>query len=114
MSIKLTRFTKNVNNIQSLSDKPNETDGLTAQGLKERFDKAGNDIKTFINGTLISEIETHFNTKNYVSDDDERLDNSRRCNNTFDDGLIARKNLRIDYGSELPSTGEDGDIFFLY
>ena len=33
MAINLTSFIKDVNNIQKLSDKPNETDGLTAQGL---------------------------------------------------------------------------------
>jgi hypothetical protein len=114
MAIRLTKFTKNVNNIQALSDKPNETDGLTAEGLKEKFDKAGYDIKTFINETLIQEIEENINTMNYVADTDERLSNSRKCNNTFDNSMLARQNLKINYGSELPSSGEDGDIFFLY
>jgi hypothetical protein len=49
-----------------------------------------------------------------VEDDDSRLTNSRRCNNTFDNYLSSRTNLHITYGTELPSTGEDGDIFFLY
>lgn len=59
MAINLTSFIKDVNNIQKLSDKPNETDGLTAQGLKERFDRAAADLKDFINGTLLKELETH-------------------------------------------------------
>ena len=59
MAINLTSFIKDVNNIQKLSDKPNETDGLTAQGLKERFDRAAADLKGFINGTLLKELETH-------------------------------------------------------
>jgi hypothetical protein len=32
MAINLTNFIKSVDNIQRLSDKPNETDGLSAQG----------------------------------------------------------------------------------
>ena len=59
MAINLTSFIKDVNNIQKLSDKPNETDGLTAQGLKERFDRAAADLKDFINGTLLKELENH-------------------------------------------------------
>lgn len=59
MAINLTSFIKDVNNIQKLSDKPNETDGLTAQGLKERFDQAAVDIKNFLNGTLLTELENH-------------------------------------------------------
>lgn len=61
MAINLTNFTKSVNNIQKLSDKPNETDGLSAQGLKERFDRAALDLKDFINGTLLNELESHLN-----------------------------------------------------
>ncbi len=123
-NINITDFTQNVNNIQALSDKPNTADGLTAQQLKERFDKAGADIKEYINGTQIPEIEaylrehkTHIeNLENagYITGEDERLSNSRKCNNTFDNYLNARSNLKINYGSSLPETGEDGDIFFLY
>lgn len=61
MAINLTNFTKSVDNIQKLSDKPNETDGLSAQGLKERFDRAALDLKDFINGTLIRELESNLN-----------------------------------------------------
>lgn len=61
MAINLTSFTKSVDNIQKLSDKPNETDGLSAQGLKERFDRAALDLKDFINGTLLNELESHLN-----------------------------------------------------
>lgn len=60
MAIHLTKMTTNVNNIQALSDLPNQTDGLTSQGLKERFDKAGSDIKTFINTSMIPELEQVF------------------------------------------------------
>ena len=122
-NINLTNLTANVNNIQALSDRPNTADGITAQQLKEKFDKAGADIKDYINNTLIEEIEgylrqakSHIETieNNYVEDADSRLTNSRRCNNTFDNYMTSRINLHITYGTSLPSTGEDGDIFFLY
>lgn len=122
-NINLTNLTANVNNIQALSDRPNTADGITAQQLKERFDKAGADIKDYINNTLIEEIEGYLRQaksrmetieNNYVENEDSRLTNSRRCNNTFDNYMTSRTNLHITYGTELPSTGEDGDIFFLY
>lgn len=49
----LTKFTVDVNNVQNLPDKPTET----AEELKIMFDKAGNDIKEFINQTLIVELD---------------------------------------------------------
>ena len=45
----LTKFLVDVNNIQALSDRPNETDGLDSSQLKEKFDKAGSDIKSYLN-----------------------------------------------------------------
>ena len=124
-ALNLTNFTENVNNIQALSDRPNTADGITAQELKERFDKAGADIKLHINGTLNEELEAYINNvlktaiedlqnAGYITSSDSRLTNSRRCNNTFDSYLTSRTNLHISYGTSLPSTGEDGDIFFLY
>lgn len=123
-NINLTNLTANVNNIQALSDRPNTADGITAQELKEKFDKAGADIKDYINNSLIEELEyylrqakSHIETlegSDFVTTDDSRLTNSRTCNNTFDNALTARGNLKISYGTELPSTGTDGDIFFLY
>lgn len=105
----LTKFTKNVNNIQALSDRPNTADGLTSHELKERFDQAGVDLKDFINNTLIPEIEDK-----YVEDDDSRLSNSRKCNNEFDSFVTARNNLKIKTGTSLPSTVEEDCIFLVY
>lgn len=122
-ALNLTNLTANVNNIQALSDRPNTADGITSQQLKEKFDKAGADIKDWANNTLIEELETYINLlkshveaieENYVVDSDSRLSNSRTCNNTFDSYMTSRSNLHITYGNSLPSTGEDGDIFFLY
>lgn len=114
----LTKFLENVNNIQALSDKPNEIDGLTSAELKARFDKAGADIKEYVNTTLTEElddvIETIPDTSNLVTNTDARLTNSRQCNNSFDNWSTARENLKIGYGTTLPSTAENGTIFFLY
>ena len=111
---KLTKFTANVNNIQGLSDEPNTIDGLTSQQLKAKFDKAGSDIKEYLNDTLLPEIEEETSNNNCVKEDDKRLSDSRKCNNTYDNPLIARENLKIKYGAILPEDAEDGTIFFLY
>lgn len=50
----LSKLNENLNNHQSLPDQPS----LTSQELKVLFDKASNDIKTYINNTLTAEIDT--------------------------------------------------------
>ena len=57
----LTKMSTQVHNIQDLSDLPNVTDGLTSSQLKERFDKAGVDIKDYLNSTLTEELDTKLN-----------------------------------------------------
>lgn len=52
----ITKFNESVNNIQNLADNPN-TSGMTAAELKATFDKAGSDIKTYINDTLTEELD---------------------------------------------------------
>ena len=53
----LPKMTTPVNNISLLDDLPNAVGGLSAAELKARFDKAGGDIQTFLNETLIPAIE---------------------------------------------------------
>jgi hypothetical protein len=53
----LTKLTQDLNYHQSLADQPNVSQGLTAAQLKEKFDQAANDIKDYLNNTLISELE---------------------------------------------------------
>ena len=114
----LTKLTADVNNIQALSDKPNEIDGLDASELKERFDRAGATIKTYLNDTLTTEIDTQFsnlpNMSNYVQTTDSRLSNSRQCNNSFDSWSTARSNLKISYGTTLPDSADNGSIYLLH
>lgn len=52
-----TELTNNLNIISALSDLPNQSDGLTSSQLKAKFDEAVNIIKTYINDTLIAELE---------------------------------------------------------
>lgn len=114
----LTKLIENVNNIQQLSDKPNETDGLTSAELKERFDRAGTTIKTYLNEVLTTELDRVLATipdaSKFVTTNDTRLSNSRQCNNSFDNWSTARTNLKVTYGTELPSNADNGAIFFLY
>jgi hypothetical protein len=114
----LTKLTKDIDYIQKLSDLPNEIDGLDSNELKERFDQAGDDIKDFINNTLIAELDTALSSipsvDGFVRTDDSRLSDSRKCNNTFDNWNTARTNLKIGYGTTLPSSADNGSIFFLY
>jgi len=51
----LTKLLTDLDNVQALSDSPNETEGLTADLLKAKFDEAGNEIKAYINDTLTVE-----------------------------------------------------------
>ena len=53
----LEKLTKDLDIIQKLDDEPNDVSGLTAQELKEKFDESGNSIKTFLNETLIPNLE---------------------------------------------------------
>ncbi len=50
-----------VNNIQGLADKPNAA-GMSSTDLKQAFDKAGADLKSFLNNTLTSEVDAKFTT----------------------------------------------------
>lgn len=119
MALNITRFTTDVNNIQGLDDRPNES-GISSQELKAKFDKAGSDIKSYLRDTMAPEIEDYINgleqslPTDYVSTSDSRLSNSRQCNNNFDTPLTARDNLKIKTGTSLPETVEEGCLFFLY
>ena len=59
----LTKLTANVANIIGLDDNPNEgATPLSSTELKNKFDKAGTDIKNYINNTLTAELDTKFTT----------------------------------------------------
>lgn len=73
MAVNLTRFSANVNNIQGLSDRPNTIDGLTSAELKAKFDKAGSDIKEYLNGTHIPELESKLNQFNNMFENQKNM-----------------------------------------
>ena len=52
----ISLFNKDVQNVSALSDLPNTEEGLTSAQLKAVFDQAGVDIKTYINSTLVPQI----------------------------------------------------------
>ena len=51
-----TNLTADLDNVQKLDDLPNAVGGLTAAQLKAVFDQAGDDIKSYLNGTLLAEL----------------------------------------------------------
>ncbi len=53
-----TRLEKDLAHVSGLPDTPTLEDGYTPKALKETFDRAGEDIKEYINSVLISELET--------------------------------------------------------
>lgn len=55
----LTKFNGATNNIRGLADKPTQS----ALQLKTLFDKTGDDLKTYINETLTTEIDAELGTK---------------------------------------------------
>ena len=52
----LTTFNEDMEIISKLSTYPNDTDGLTPEELKARFDQAGKLLKDYINNTLLTEL----------------------------------------------------------
>ena len=53
ISVTIDPLTKDLNIIQKLDDEPNDVGGMSAQELKETFDRAGNIIKSYINDSLV-------------------------------------------------------------
>lgn len=131
----LTELTANLNIHQSLPDKP----ALTADELKEEFDKAGNLIKEYLNGTLISELngiitslqskdisiegtisslqrivgEATTNVSNIqtsINNINNSITNIQNKTNSYKSGA----NTKITIGSSVPSSLENGEVYFQY
>ena len=54
----LPKMETDVKNIEKLSIRPNATDGLGYKALQQVFDKAGADIQSFLNNTLIPALDS--------------------------------------------------------
>ena len=53
----LTKISKDMAIIAALDDEPNDVGGMTSAELKAKFDEGGASLKTYINDTLIPELE---------------------------------------------------------
>lgn len=72
----IPRLTTDLQVISKLDDRPNDTNGLTAAGLKAKFDESGGDIKTYINDTMLPFLESaSAATEIGVDLSDENVDN---------------------------------------
>ena len=52
------KFNKDMKIISALDDEPNDVGGLTAAELKAKFDEGGEDLKEYINNTLLPALES--------------------------------------------------------
>ena len=99
----LTKLTANVNNIQALSDRPNQTDGLTSSELKERFDRAGATIKNYINNTLTEELDRITSTSGEeVTDLAEDLTNLTNRVTTLSNTVESISQATLDFSKIYP------------
>ena len=107
----LPQLTENLNIIQSLPNKPTQEAGE----LKIKFDEAGNIIKVYINDTLLPAIETSITTaktpieNSLESESVVKALSALQGKNLKD--LIGTKQDKIAYGTDVPSDGNDGDIY---
>ena len=54
----IPQFGYDVEVIEKLADRPNDTNGLSAAALKAKFDEAVKEIKTYINSTLLPFLQS--------------------------------------------------------
>lgn len=66
----ITKFTGSTNTIQSLSDRPNQNEGLTPAQLKQKFDQFAIDNKAYINDVLTVDIENEITQTEAISEND--------------------------------------------
>ncbi len=132
----LTKFTTDVANIQKLPDAPT----TTPTELKQLMDKAGENIKDYINNTLTPEQDS-FNAfiesltsaqwgylANITSDIQTQLDGKQDAVTgvtSTEIGYLAgvtsaiqtqlnAKQGTIDHGTTLPAAGQAGRVFILH
>jgi N-methylhydantoinase B/oxoprolinase/acetone carboxylase alpha subunit len=118
----LPKLTENLNKVSSLPEKPT----LQPDELQAVFDEAGNVIKEYINSVLTGAIETLINAT--VQANKTTVENtltSTSITNALSsaqgkvlkglvDALESSKQKKITRGTEVPTGGEDGDIYIQY
>lgn len=133
----LSKLTENMNNVQGLADKPVEAPEI----LKQVFDKAGNDIKSYINDTLTTQIDALISSLQSGKIDTNKIVNdvttggstyvasaeivkslNARVDTILSDvdtriqnlGLKSGATTQITSGTSTPSGGNDGDVYIQY
>ncbi len=133
----LSKLTENMNNVQGLADKPVEAPEI----LKQVFDKAGNDIKSYINDTLTTQIDVLISNLQSGKIDTNKIVNdpttggstyvasaeivkslNARVDTILSDvdtkiqnlGLKSGATTQITSGTSTPEGGNDGDVYIQY
>lgn len=117
----LSELTANLNMHQSLPDNP----ALTAEELKAEFDKAANLIKEYLNGTLLTELNTIVtNLQNKDTSIETALNSVKTIVNEATTNITSIQNTisklksgattKITIGSSVPSSLENGEVYLQY
>lgn len=117
----MSKLSANLAVISALADNPSET----AAQLKAKFDQAGLTIGAYLNGTLTEEIdaeaarlEAKIDAKAEVAVEDSLTSQSAQAALSANQGRLLAAALsgrqeKIAYGTNLPETGVEGEIFIL-
>lgn len=111
----LPELDDNLNILQSLPNKPT----LSAEDLKEEFDKAPNLIKNYINNVLLEAIETLVTSsinaaKTSVENNLTSTSITKALSAAMGKKLNEEKQNLIKSGSSEPTGGSNGDIYLQY
>lgn len=126
--MELPQLTDNLNTIQSLADKP----AIEADELKRLFDLNSNTIKTYINATLLPQLNTVLTNlqngdtslqaainsvsaiANQAATDISTIQgNITTINNTLS-GLKSGATTKVTIGANVPSSLANGEVYFQY
>ncbi len=110
----LTKLTANLNNVQSLPDKPS----ITTDELKAVFDAAGNAIKEYLNATMTAEIDNLISgLMSDITDDESAITALNTLTTTMKSKLDGIENNANKYvhpttagNKHIPSGGASGQI----
>lgn len=96
-----------------------DTPALTPTELKATFDGAADNIKTWLNTTHISEVESALENKQdtvsgITSEEIGSLSGASSNIQTQINTLASAKQKAITSGTSAPSGGSDGDIYLQY
>ncbi len=101
----IDKFNIEVANISALPDEPT----ITSTELKATFDKAGVDLKNYINTTLYEAV-------NDIPSIADNLQGGTNMALSAEQGKLLNENKqgKIESGTTLPSSLEEGQLFILY